>query len=216
MKISILTDNPQSWIIPYVEKLKIDLSLIHKVRHVFEMSKLEPGDILLILSCEKIIKKEYLKLHKSNIVVHPSKLPKGKGWSPLAWQILEGSNCIPVTLFEASEELDSGPVYLIDNIILQGHELNDEIKDKQGLLTIKMIKDYIDKFPNIKKIKQVGDETFYPRRLKKDSELDLNKTIKEQFSLLRISDNERYPAYFTYNGFKYIIKITKENLENNL
>ena len=216
MKISILTDNPQSWIIPYVEKLKTDLSLIHEVKHVFDTSKLEPGDILLILSCEKIIKKEFLKLHKSNIVVHPSKLPKGKGWSPLAWQILEGSNCIPVTLFEAREELDSGPVYLIDNIFLKGHELNDEIKDKQGLLTIEMIKDYIDKYPNIKKIKQVGKETFYPRRLKKDSELDLNKTIKEQFNLLRISDNERYPAYFKYNGLKYIIKITKENLENNL
>jgi len=46
-----------------------------------------------------------------------------------------------------------------------------------------------------------------------DSELDAHKTIEEQFNLLRISDNDRYPAYFTKHGFRYILKIYKEDIK---
>ena len=88
MKITILTDNPNSWILPYIEDLKKELSQTHEVMHVFKTSDIIGGDIMLILSCEKILKVEHLKLHKSNVVVHPSKVPLGKGWSPLAWQVL--------------------------------------------------------------------------------------------------------------------------------
>jgi methionyl-tRNA formyltransferase len=163
-----------------------------------------------MLSCEKILKKEYLQKHKNNIVVHPSKLPKGKGWSPLAWQILEGLNVIPVSLFEAVEAVDAGDVYILDYIQLDGSELNDEIKHKQGLLTIKMVKKYIDEFETIKGIPQTETESFYPRRKQKENELDINKTIAEQFNLLRVVDNERYPAHFYINGKKYIVKIYKD------
>ncbi len=210
MKITILTDNPNSWILPYIEDLKKELSQKHDLMHVFKTSDIIGGDIMLVLSCEKILKNEYLKLHKSNVVVHPSKVPLGKGWSPLAWQVLEGSNDIPVSLFEAVEAVDAGDVYIVDYIKLQGHELNDEIKHQQGLVTMKMVKKYIDEFESMVGVPQSGDETFYPRRRQKENELDINKTIAEQFNLLRVVDNERYPAHFHIDGKKYILKIYKE------
>ena len=37
----------------------------------------------------------------------------------------------------------------------------------------------------------------------------INKTIKEQFNLLRIVDNNYYPAFFEYNGYRYKIQINK-------
>ena len=43
-----------------------------------------------------------------------------------------------------------------------------------------------------------------------DTYLDTNKTIKEQFNLLRISDNKRYPARFKIEGKDYILKIYKD------
>ena len=49
----------------------------------------------------KIIEKEFLSKHKHNIAVHESSLPKGRGWAPLFWQILEGKNTMPIVLFEA-------------------------------------------------------------------------------------------------------------------
>jgi methionyl-tRNA formyltransferase len=211
MKITILTDNPNSWILPYVEELKKQLSEIHTIHHVYKTSDIIGGDIMLVLSCEKILKLEYLKLHKSNVVVHPSKVPLGKGWSPLAWQVLEGSNNIPVSLFEAVEAVDAGDVYIVDYIKLEGHELNEEIKHQQGLITMKMVKQYIDEFDSMIGISQSGEETFYPRRKQKENELDIDKTIAEQFNLFRVVDNERYPAHFHLNGTKYILKIYKDD-----
>lgn len=211
MKITILTDNPNSWIIPYVEDLKKDLIKDHEIHHVYATSDIVGGDVMLILSCEKILKPQYLKLHKSNVVVHPSKVPLGKGWSPLAWQIIEGSNNIPISLFEAVEAVDAGDVYIVDSIDLEGHELNDEIKHKQGLVTIRMIKKYLNQFDSILGIPQSGPESFYPRRRQKENELDVNKSIEDQFNLLRVVDNERYPAHFYLRGVKYIVKIYKDD-----
>ena len=208
MKITILTDNPKSWIMPYVQELKSHL-FEHEVVHVFNPSQIIGGDVMLILSCESILNSKILKLHKNNIVVHPSKVPHGKGWSPLAWQVLEGKNSIPVSLFEAVEQVDAGDVYILDHIELEGHELNEEIKDKQGQITIKMILNYLNSYPNLIGVPQKGDESFYKKRSKSDSELNINQTISEQFNLLRVVDNERYPAYFFYKENKYILKISK-------
>ena len=52
--------------------------------------------------------------------------------------------------------------------------------------------------------------TFYRKRTPSDSCLDINKSINEQFNLLRVVDNERYPAFFKKNNIKYVVKIYKE------
>ena len=65
-------------------------------------------------------------------------------------------------------------------------------------------------YPNYKRQKQIGEETFYPKRAKKDSELDISKSIEENFNLLRIGNNEDWPSFFHYRGKKYILKIFKE------
>ena len=57
------------------------------------------GDLAIFISCTKIISKEGLLKNTSNIVCHPSDLPKGKGFSPIAWEILDGSNESAVTGF---------------------------------------------------------------------------------------------------------------------
>ncbi len=215
MEITILTDNPNSWIMPHVEELKKLLSN-YKVKHIFHQNDIISGDIMFILSCEKIIPQHQLDLHTSNIVVHPSKLPEGKGWSPLAWQILEGKNEITVSLFEASSKVDSGDVYLTDTISLSGDELNDEIKYIQGTTTVRMILNHlknIEKYSlcKVPSYKQEGKESFYPKFKKKHNELDINKNIKEQFNILRIVDNKKYPAWFQIDGQEYTLKVKKNN-----
>jgi len=211
MKITILTDNTNSWIMPYVDDLKKELIQFHTIHHIYNTSDIVGGDIMFVLSCENIIKKEFLEFHKSNVVVHESKVPQGKGWSPLTWQVLEGVNRVPISLFEVVEAVDAGDVYIIDYIELEGHELNDEIKHKQGLLTMKMVKQYINEFGKIKGTPQSGEESFYPRRGPAESEIDITKPIVDQFNLFRVVDNERYPAHFYINNQKYILKIYKDN-----
>jgi len=46
-----------------------------------------------------------------------------------------------------------------------------------------------------------------------DSKIDVNKSISEQFNLLRMTDNERYPCYFDYKGHRYKITLKKIDTE---
>lgn len=206
-KIQILIDNPQSWMWEYIHDLERILEeLGMKPIIVSKHSDVIKGDILILLSCQLIFKK--LNLNKYNLVVHESDLPEGKGFSPLTWQIIEGKHQIPITLFEANEKIDSGKIYFKDIIKLEGHELVDEIRKKQAEKTFNLIEKFLKK--ESEGLVQKGNESFYRRRDKKDSELDINKTLIENFNLLRVADNERYPAFFKINGIKYLVKIFKD------
>lgn len=210
MKITIFVDNEESWIVPYVLKLKRRFKALgHAVIYLNDSSKIASGDLAFFLSCEKIIPLKILRLNKHNLVIHESGLPKGKGWSPLTWQILEGKNSVPITLFEADEKVDNGQIYLQETMQFLGDELLDELRNVQGNKTIELAVKFVKKYPTNRSKAQVGEETFYRRRGPKDSELDVNKTIAEQFNLLRIVDNKRYPAFFKYKGKKYNLRVTK-------
>ena len=63
---------------------------------------------------------------------------------------------------------------------------------------------------SLKSYKQTGESTMYPRRNHTDSCLDSKKSISEQFNLLRVCDNDKYPAFFFHKNKKYIIKIYEE------
>ncbi|MBT0742047.1 formyltransferase family protein [Campylobacter lari] len=206
MKIALLT-SPNQWFIPYIKKLQ---KLIPNSLVFYKHEQISNYDIVFILSYHRIISKEFLNKNKNNIVIHASKLPQGKGWAPLFHQILEGKNEITFTLFEANEKIDNGDIYLQKTLILNGLELYEELRDKQANFIIELCLDFLKNFPNITKIPQKGKESFYPKRTPKDHELNINKTIKEQFNLLRISNNEDFPAFFYKNGKKFIIKIYLE------
>ena len=208
MKIQILTDNPNSWIVPFISDLKNELEKNgNTVTHLLKPSDVKKGDVLILLSCEN--KFSNLQLNKYNLVVHESDLPKGKGWSPLTWQVIEGKKRIPITLFEATENIDAGNIYLKEFIELDGTELIDELRAKQMYFTSSMIVKFVSSPNKYPPIAQTGESTFYQKRTMVDSKLDIDKSIKSQFSLLQVCDNERYPAYFELNGIRYSLKINK-------
>ena len=210
IKISIVVDNPDSWIMPYVDRLiGILRKRNHKVDFVQHHSEIKSGDIAFFLSCGNIVPNETLALNKNNIVVHESALPQGKGWSPLTWQILEGKNEIPITLFEAVEKVDAGRIYFQDAMNFEGHELIEELHDSQGKKTIELCLKFVECYPGVNGEEQKGNETFYPCRKPRDSKVDVSKTIEELFNNFRVADNARYPVYFDHKGYRYILKIEK-------
>jgi methionyl-tRNA formyltransferase len=204
MNIAILT-TPDQWFVKYAYELAsvLDAKLYFKHKDICISY-----DILFILSYHTIIEKRYLKQHKHNIIIHASALPQGKGWSPLFWQILEGKNEIPFTMFEANDGVDNGNIYMQKTLKLSGYELNKELREKQALHTIDMCKEFISNYEKYKiPATQCGDESFYKKRTQKDSMLDIDKTIKEQFNLLRIVNNDEYPAFFEIGTHRYKLKI---------
>ena len=85
------------------------------------------------------------------------------------------------------------------------------IRKKQANTTYELILRLLKKYPEIEKKPQSGNSTFYRKRTPSDSELDIDKTIKEQFLLLRTCNNSSWPAYFYYRGAKYLLKIYKQD-----
>ena len=207
MKIAILT-SPNQWFVPYAKKLQ---NTLENSTVFFNHKEIDCSyDVVFILSYHNIIKKKYLDIHKYNIVIHESALPKGKGWAPMFWQILDGQKEIPFSMFEANTGVDDGDIYMQKILILNGYELNDELREKQADFTIDMCKEFIINYKKYQTpTSQTGDETFYKKRDAKDSKLDIDKTIKEQFNLLRIVNNDDYPAFFEIDGYKYSLKIDR-------
>ena len=57
------------------------------------------------------------------------------------------------------------------------------------------------------------DPTYFRLRTPKDSRIDPNRTIAEQFNLIRVGDPIRFPTFFEYKGQRYILKLEKLNDE---
>lgn len=208
MKVAILTSLNQ-WFVPFAEKLQ---NKIPSSGLFFEHKDIDESyTIVFILSYHKIIEQEYLEIHQHNIVVHASLLPKGKGWAPMFWQVLEGKSLVPFTMFEAGKGIDDGDIYMQRTLSLSGYELNTELREKQAEFTIMMCEEFLKYYEDLKiPRKQIGEETFYSKRNTENSMLDVNKTIKEQFNLLRIVNNKEYPAFFEINGHRYTLKIEED------
>lgn len=90
--IAIISDE-KSWINSYLRNFKLDLFRSgHRIIHVHNAEELIPAEMCFYLSFSRVVSTEVLKKFKNNLVVHESDLPRGKGWSPLTWQILEGKD----------------------------------------------------------------------------------------------------------------------------
>lgn len=182
----------------------------HEVALVFDKADLHGGDILFLVSCSQIIRDVEREKYRATLVLHASDLPKGRGWSPYIWSILDGSNRITVSLLEAIEPIDGGAVWLKTQFDLEGHELLPEINAKLFIAEILLMTQAVEQFDSIEPMPQIGDPGAYmAKRTPADSQLDPHKTIAEQFSLLRVVDSQRYPAFFDYQGRRYLIKIEK-------
>ena len=212
--ITILVDNKKSWFDKFANYLNSEIKKIgHDSVYVNDKENIREGDVCFLLSCTKILSKKYLNLNKYNIVIHASDLPIGKGFSPLQWQILEGKNDIPITLFNAGEELDAGDYFIKDTLKYEGHELLDELREKMGKKINEMAITFIQEINSLRAKKQEGNSTFYSRRTRADDLIDPSKSINELFNHLRIADNDKFPVYFKYLGYSYILKIEKVNIE---
>jgi methionyl-tRNA formyltransferase len=211
--IQILTD-AGSWIAPYVDELAIDWAAAgHTVRVAHGIEQALPADFCFCLSFSRIVSAAVRSLYKHTLVVHESDLPKGRGWAPMSWQILEGKSRIPVTLIEAVDAVDAGPIYLQEQIELTGTELNPEWRALQARATLKLCREWVQAYPSIRERArpQEGAGSVYARRRPEDSRLDPRKTVAEQFNLLRVVDNENYPAFFDMNGRRYSVRIVPQD-----
>tara|TARA_B100001287_G_C22614092_1_gene496620 strand:- start:364 stop:1008 length:645 start_codon:yes stop_codon:yes gene_type:complete len=212
MKIQILISK-KSWANEFKSLIKSKLSKFSKNIKIYDHhNKLKKNfDVNIIFSYFKKIPYSHLKKSKSNLVPHESDLPKGRGMSPLSWQILEGKSKINFSLIEADINIDNGKIYYKKKVNIPKNILFKKIKKIQFNENIKLIIKFLKYYNNNKtfpnSVIYKGKSSYYKKRYPKDSELNINKSIKEQFNLLRIADPENYPSFFYINRKKIILKI---------
>lgn len=176
-----------------------DLSIISEIENI------RPCEYLFLISCTTLLSPEKTKDIGLVCVIHESDLPKGRGWSPLAWQILEGKTEIVVSAIVCAEKVDTGDILAQRILKLDGSELSDEINKKAFLVKASLVLDVINHPVNKA---QMGEPTYYKKRTPQDSELDPDKSIRSQFNLLRICE-DRFPAFFHLNEHTYEVRLRK-------
>ena len=207
--IIFLLDKKNDWIGKFLKKNILNLSKKFNYKITKNPNSIK-NKIVFVLSYTRILNTNFILKNKEVLIAHPSKLPRDKGFSPVQNQILRGQNTIHVSLIKASKEVDSGPIAFRDKFFLEGHELSDEIREQQAKSIFKLIKKFLNNYPNINYRKQKGISTFNKRRGVNANKLNIQKSIKSQLNILRISDNENYPAFFKYRKNTYILKILKK------
>lgn len=208
-KITFLLDKSNNPIEKYLLKFNFNLNKKYIFKVVKNPNSIINQDIVFVLNYTKILSEKFLLKNKLNIVVHASKLPKDKGFSPVQNQVLRGKNIVDIALIEMVKKVDSGDIFLKDKFKLKHTDLIQEIKEKQAFASLKIIKKFLLKYPNVQKQKQVGKESFNKRRNFWSNKLDINKSIKSQMNIFRIGDNENYPCFFEYKKKIFKLKIYK-------
>ncbi|MES9905364.1 MAG: formyltransferase family protein [Sedimenticola sp.] len=210
MRVSILCSNAKHPVYPRLLQWKQSYESVHEVELVDSKEMLSGGDILFLISCHEFIGSEVRNKYSVTLVIHASDLPKGRGWSPHVWQILEGEKDITLSLLEAEDKIDSGAIWRKEIFHLEGHELADEINEKLFDIEIKMLDFALDNYGSV--IPQLQDDqeaTYYPKRTPDNSRIFPEKTIAEQFDLLRTADSKRFPAFMDYRGCRYYLRCEK-------
>lgn len=207
-KISVVVDN-DSWILPYAELLVKEVSRLGLGYAVLVRSYdlIETGDVAFFLGCLGLVKESVRARNRVNLVVHASDLPSGRGMSPWTWAVLEGADSIPVCLLFAEDKVDSGDIVYKRWYPLEGTELVDDLRAIIGQATVELSLQYLAEATPPEGRPQEGEPSYYSRRTADDSQLDVDKTLAEQFDLLRVVDNKAYPAFFRYKGKRYNLLI---------
>lgn len=94
-----------------------------------------------------------------------------------------------------------------------GSELLDELRQKQAEATLNLCRNFVKHYPESAQegVPQKEEENFFPRRRPEDSQLDPQKSLEQQFNLLRVADPIRYPAFFKQGKHIYKLHVQKKD-----
>jgi len=211
LKITVLCTDPAHPVNRYLESWISEIQHRHSVDLVRSRSELSEGDFLFLVSCSEIIKPEHREHYRHTLVLHASDLPKGRGWSPHVWEVVNGGETITLSLLEAEDKVDTGLVWLKYQIPVAKGALWYEVNNQLFEAEIRLMNDAIERYQDIAPYPQDPDiePTYYRKRTPLDSEVDPCQSIADQFDLIRMCDPERYPAWFELHGQKYKLILEK-------
>jgi methionyl-tRNA formyltransferase len=134
------------------------------------------------------------------ICFHMTDVPYGRGGSPLQNLIVRGHRHTKLTALRMVEELDAGPVYVKEDLCLEGNAENIYIQASR--LSAQMISFIIEN--QIEPYPQEGKPTFFKRRTPEQSKITEFQDLQTFYDFIRMLDAKGYPkAFLEYKGVRY-------------
>lgn len=188
-----------------------NIPLIYDKELTVELVKKLNPDIIIVAGFRRLINDDILEIPKFGTVgLHASLLPKFKGNAPLNYAILAGEKETGISLFQITKgEVDSGDILGQKKTAIKDNEYVSELKERVFDMGVELLGETLDKFPNIKYIKQEPDKRFYCKRTPDDGLINWHDSTDFILRLIRASEPD-YPAFTFYNNMKiYITKAEK-------
>ncbi len=174
-----------------------------------EIEALKP-DLIIVIAYGQILKENILNLPKFKCVnVHGSLLPKYRGASCLQASILAGDKKTGITLMQMDEGLDTGPIIISREIILDEQETTLTLMNKMKKTLQENLVSDLKKYINGEfKIKKQDDSqaSYAPIIKKEDGNIDPQKENANQIER-KIRAYTPWPGSFLINKKYGIIKI---------
>jgi|TARA_Y100000296_G_scaffold72861_1_gene89717 methionyl-tRNA formyltransferase len=211
LKITIFCSSPDHPVNEWLRRWIDGRSAQETVNLVHDKSQIQSGDLLFLISVSELIGPDTRARFQNTVVVHASDLPEGRGWSPHVWTILRGGDAIVVSALDAEEPVDSGAIWAKTRIEIPKTALCDEINERLFGATLELMAKVCDMIEAGEQPRVQDDRvsSYWPRRTPKDSEIDPNESISSQFDAIRVSDPDRYPAFFRLHGEIFEIRLKK-------
>lgn len=183
----------------------------HDAAFLTQVGDLRGGDILFLVSVGVLIGADIRARYRHTLVLHASDLPKGRGWSPHIWEILNGAEHITVSLLEAEDRVDTGAIWAKQRVDIPVTALHDEINARIFAAELSLMDTAVDMaLAGPTPIAQTEiDATTWPRRTPADSQLDPKLPLEDLFDAIRVADPARFPAFFDLRGARYTLTLTR-------
>jgi len=128
-------------------------------------------------------------------------LPKGRGRSPLNWSLIMGRKRLVWNLFLITPGIDDGDI--IDYMIFEINEWDDckTMYYKVAVAVKQMLARTIPRVlrNEIESLKQIGEPSYYLKRMPEDGKIDWSKSVFEIYNLIRAVTHP-YPGAFAQVG----------------
>jgi methionyl-tRNA formyltransferase len=163
---------------------------------------------MIVVAYGKILNIKLLSMPKYGwINIHYSKLPFFRGAAPVQRAIMSGDNKFYGTIFKIDKGMDTGPIFDIFSIG-NSYETANKIIEKLSFKAILHLLNIVKNIDTLTPKKQKGVATFAPKIKKTELEIDVDKSVDENFNKIRIGG-----AYFFYKN-KRIEIIDAEKIRN--
>ena len=186
-----------------------------KKNEIFKALKDIDFDLLISCGFPYILDESVINLAKLAINVHPTLLPKYRGYRSAPYIIMNGEDKSGITIHLLTKEMDKGDIILQESFDVSKFDTTRSlfIKAQEFEVDILFKAIQIIKKGNIKYT--VQDESkaseYNYIRTPKDSEIDPNKSLNDLYNYIRACDSDDYPAFFYIKNEKVYIKLWRDN-----